>query len=143
MKIEHTFKSNRDSNGYGYYGYIDKDTKELVIGEDWPHEGGDLYRGTFAGAQGILNNLKDKAPRLYNDINRYYLQNPNEAGVLTLQALKPGDKFVRDTIEYLVVDLDISKCFVFGDKMIGLIPVLCFKDFKIHIFSGDTKILKV
>ena len=139
MKIEHTFKSNRDIHGYGYYGYIDKDTKELVIGESWPHEGGDLYRGTFAGAQDILNNLKDKATRLYNDINKYYTQNPDAAGILTLQALKPGDHFIRDTIEYVVIDMDISKCFVYGDKMTSLIPVLCLEDFKVCIFDRDSE----
>lgn len=143
MKIEHTFKSNRDNNGYGYYGYIDKDTKELVIGEDWPREGGDLYRGTFAGAHNILNKLKDKALRLYTDINKYYINNPNEAGILTLQALKPGDHFVRDNIEYVVIDLDVSKCFVFGDKMIGLKPALCLDDFKVFLFSSDLNILKI
>lgn len=143
MKIEHTFKGNRDTHGYGYYGYIDKDTKELVIGEDWPREGGDLYRGTFAGAQNILNKLKDKAPRLYNDINKYYINNPNEAGTLTLKALEPGDHFVKDNDEYVVIDLDISKCFVFGDKMIGFKPVLRLEDFKVCLFSGDLNILKI
>ena len=137
MKIEHTFKSNRGIHGYGYYGYIDKDTQELVIGENWPHEGGDLYRGTFAGAQGILNKLKEKAPRLYNDINKYYIDNPNEAGVLTLQALRPGEHFVRDTAEYVVIDMDISKCFVWGDKMTDLKPVLCLEDFKVYLFTSE------
>lgn len=143
MKIEHTFKSSRDRYGYGYYGYIDKDTKELVIGENWPHEGGDLYRGTFAGAHNILNELKDKAPRLYNDIHKYYINNPNEAGALTLQALKPGDHFVRDNTEYVVIDFDVSKCFVFGDKMSSLKSVLCLDDFKLYLFSSELTILKI
>ena len=143
MKIEHTFKSNRDNNGYGYYGYIDKDTKQLVIGEDWPHEGGDLYRGTYAKASRILDTLKDKAPRLYNDIHKYYIKKPTEAGIITLKALRPGDKFVKDTVEYLVIDLDISKCFVFGDKMEGLKAAVSLKDFKVFLFSGELDVIKI
>ena len=65
MKIKHTFKGSCGSNNYGYYAYIDGKTNELVIGEDWPHEGGNIFRGTYAQlSRATLEELRNKAPKL-------------------------------------------------------------------------------
>lgn len=70
MAITRTFKSNKDIYGNGYYGYIEDG--QLVLGEEWPHEGGITYRGSYSDAKKHLEGLKAKAPRLYNDIEKYY-----------------------------------------------------------------------
>lgn len=73
MAITHTFKGNKDKDRYGYYAYIKNG--QLVIGEDWPHEGGDLYVGTFANAGQYIMLLKKEDPKLYNNIIDYYSKN--------------------------------------------------------------------
>ena len=70
MAITHTFKGSRDSYGYGYFAYIEDG--QLVIGEDWPREGGVTYRGTYRDATEELEKLMEQSPRLYNSIVKYY-----------------------------------------------------------------------
>ena len=70
MAITRRFKGNTDKYGYGYFGYIEDG--QLVLGESWPREGGVTYRGTYRDAANELKQLKDKAPRLYNSITKYY-----------------------------------------------------------------------
>ena len=146
MARTHTFKSNRDNNGYGYYGFIEDG--ELVLGESWPHEGGETYRGSFENATSTLRNLKNEAPRLYNSIMKYYTEKTytNET---CLSFLKPGDKFIRlpnkdpnfkDNTEYLLIDMEISKCFVYGDKMTGFATALDLEDYKVYIFDKTSKV---
>ena len=143
MKIKHTFKSSRDNNGYGYYGYINE-KNQLVLGESWPHEGGDIYTGSYEGAVSILKTFKDKAPRLYNDIVKYYTKNQAEANVLTLAFLGFGDKFIRvgaeDQDKYMRIDFDAAKCFVSGDKLSGFVAALCLRDYKVYLFAGTTEV---
>lgn len=116
MAITHTFRGGKDPYGYGYYGYIEDN--QLVLGETWPHEGGETYRGTYTGAEHQLEKLKLKARQLYDDIEKYFTLhdpdilcsgNPTKAGELT-----PGDKFKRKGNEYLMIDFLPSQCFVSG-----------------------------
>lgn len=72
MVISYTFAGS--TNRYGYYAYIADGL--LLVGEDWPHEGGTLYHGSYENAFDILALLKKKAPKLYNSINAYYKENP-------------------------------------------------------------------
>lgn len=66
---------------WGWYAYADHNI--LVIGESFPHEGGDLYCGTYKGAETpYLMELKKDCPKIYNKIVKYF----------------EGD---RDDIEYL------------------------------------------
>jgi hypothetical protein len=74
MAITHTFKGSKGGERYGYYAYIEDGL--LVVGEDWPHEGGTIYKGSYVNAFDILALLKKKAPKLYNSINAYYKENP-------------------------------------------------------------------
>lgn len=72
MAITHTFKGGKGLHGWGYYAFIEDG--KLVIGENWPHEGGNTFMGTYAEAvaKGHLEELKRKATSLYNDIEKYF-----------------------------------------------------------------------
>lgn len=113
MAITHTFAGSRD---YGYYAFIENG--ELVIGENWPHEGGEIYRGTFFNATKVMRNLEKENVRLYNSITKYY-ETHSETNTICLAYLKPGDRFSYNGKNYIKVDMEISKCFVFGDQRFG------------------------
>ena len=70
MARTHTFKGGTDHYGYGYFAYIEDG--QLVIGENWPREGGVVYRGTYRDAGKALADLKKNAESLYNHIVKYY-----------------------------------------------------------------------
>lgn len=72
MAITHTFKGKADR--YGYYAYIEDGL--LVVGEDWPREGGTIYKGSYANAFDVLNTLRLEEPKLYDNIVKYYKENP-------------------------------------------------------------------
>lgn len=74
MASIYTFKGSKGGGRYGYYAYL-KDGL-LVVGEDWPHEGGDIYKGTYANAKSVLALLKKEEPKLYKGIVEYYTENP-------------------------------------------------------------------
>ena len=76
MAITHAFKGSKGGDRYGYYAYL-KDGL-LIVGEDWPHEGGDIYKGSYANAKSVLALLKKEEPKLYNGIVEYYKENPEE-----------------------------------------------------------------
>lgn len=140
MAITHTFAGGFQKGGYGYYAFIEDN--ELVIGENWPHEGGEIYRGTFANASRVLKTLEKEATRLYNSITKYYTKNPDETDKTILANLNFGNKFKRedDEKEYMLIDMDVSKCFVFGDKLQGFVAALCLDDYKVMIFAKETKV---
>lgn len=48
----------------------------LVVGEDWPREGGTIYKGSYANAFDVLNTLRREEPKLYDNIVKYYKENP-------------------------------------------------------------------
>ena len=149
MARTHTFKASADSYGYGYYGFIENN--ELVLVESWPREGGEIYRGSFANATKVLRGLKDYAPKLYSSIMEYYTKN-QESYEITLSMLQPGDKFIRvsdndpnfkDNTEYMLIDMDISKCFVFGDKMACFAPALDLETYKVFCFNKTSKVKRI
>ena len=55
MAISRHFKASTDSYGFGYFGYIEDG--QLVLGENWPREGGVTYRGPYATAGHELADL--------------------------------------------------------------------------------------
>ena len=73
MAITYTFKGSKGGDRYGYYAYIEDGL--LVVGEDWPHEGGVIYKNTYANAKSVLGLLKKEAPKLYKGIVEYYKEN--------------------------------------------------------------------
>lgn len=145
MKIKHTFKGSKGFHGYGYFAFIDGDTNELVIGESWPHEGGEIFRGVYEDATPrTLKTLAKDAPALANAIEEYYITHLLETNVTTLEALRPGMNFKRKNAEddsrYMLVDMEVSKCFVFGEKLKGFVTALSLENYKIYLFDKSTKI---
>jgi hypothetical protein len=142
MAITHTFAGSRAGRDYGYYAFIEND--ELVIGEDWPHEGGEVYRGTFFNAGRALRNLEKENIRLYNSICKYYKQHPEKLNVTMLMNLKPGTKFKReredDDEKFMLIDFNVSKCFVFGEKLQGFVAALGLTDYKVFLFDKSTTV---
>lgn len=78
MAITHTFNGGKDSYGYGYFAYIEDG--ELIVGENWPHEGGVHFRGPVSDASRALTYLMNEQKhrpsydikRLYNEVFDYY-----------------------------------------------------------------------
>jgi hypothetical protein len=71
MAITHHFRGSKGfGSGYGHYAYIEDG--QLVIGEEWPHEGGVTYQGSYAGAATRLATLKSEAPALFKSIEEYF-----------------------------------------------------------------------
>lgn len=68
--ITHRFDDSRDIYGYGYFAYIEDG--QLVIGEDWPREGGITYRGAYRDATKRLQKLKTEDELLWQNIECYY-----------------------------------------------------------------------
>lgn len=79
MAITHQFRSSTSDMGYGYTGYIEDG--KIVINEHWPREGGTVFRGTYEELlkTRYVDELKEKAARLYNSIVKYYTEHKNEA----------------------------------------------------------------
>ena len=71
MAVTHRFTGR--VNRYGYYAYIEDGL--LVVGEDWPREGGTIYKGSYANAFDVLNTLRLEEPKLYDNITEYYKEN--------------------------------------------------------------------
>jgi hypothetical protein len=140
MKIKHTFKGSCGSN-YGYYAYIDGDTNKLVIGENWPHEGGDTFRGSFANATRALRNIEKEAPRLYNDIMKYYTEHVEPKQTIRIKDLKFGNEFILNNKKYMLIDMNISSCFVStAGKESSIACALDMTDFKVYCFDKETEI---
>ena len=79
---------------YGFYAY--EEYGVLVIGENWPREGGDIYCGDYKGvATPYLAELKTSAPKIYNKIVRYYER----------------DEHSKETIEYMTDIERLKKVF--------------------------------
>lgn len=71
MAVTHRFTGR--VNRYGYYAYIEDGL--LVVGEDWPREGGTIYKGSYANAFDVLNTLRLEEQKLYDNITEYYKEN--------------------------------------------------------------------
>ena len=59
------------SERWGWYAYAENGI--LVIGESFPHEGGDLYSGDYKGEDTpYLMKIKKDCPKIYNRIVKYF-----------------------------------------------------------------------
>lgn len=142
MKIKHTFKGSCGNN-YGYYAFIDGETNELVIGENWPREGGETFRGTYEKAvvHGELQILAKEAPKLANAIEEYYKIHLHDVHGLTLSCLRFGDKFYHNTHKYLVIDMDISACFIStAGKESSITCALDLESYKVFCFDKNLQV---
>jgi hypothetical protein len=142
MAITHTFAGSRHNGGYGYYAFIEDG--ELVIGENWPREGGETYRGTFANASRAMRTLEKEAVRLYNSITKYYTQHPEQTNCTSLKNLLPGTKFRRKAdgnyLSYMLIDFDVAKCFVFGSKLQRFVAAIDLLSYKVYLFEKETEV---
>lgn len=141
MKIKHTFKGSCGNN-YGYYAFIDGETNELVIGEDWPREGGEIFRGTYETAvPRTLKTLAKDAPKLANAIEEYYKKYLHDVNSLALSCLHFGDKFYHNTHKYLVIDMDISACFIgTAGKESSITCALDLESYKVFCFDKNLQV---
>lgn len=137
MKIKHTFKGSKGVHGYGYFAFIDGDTNELVIGENWPHEGGELFRGTYVeAASKTLRTLAKEAPALANAIEDYYMTHLFEINNNTLSCLRFGDKFCHNNRKYMVIDMNISTYFIStAGKESSIVCALDLESYKVFCFD--------
>lgn len=139
MAITYKFKGGHDIQGYGYYCYIEED--QLVIEESWPHKGGEIYRGTYSDATAILDLLKTKAPGLYDNIVEYYLENPEVPKSKKLMDLKPGDKFISNKKEYMLIDLNLSTCFISPSGIVcSTVCAINTETFKVYCFDKNSEV---
>ena len=65
---------------YGWYAYAEDDV--FILGDNYPHEGGELYRGKFK-EDGIpyLDEFKRDCPKEYDAIVRYFNSRPKNDGL--------------------------------------------------------------
>ena len=116
MSITHHFKNSAGNGGYGYYGYIEDG--QLVIGENWPREGGIVYRGTYREVPvRYMEELKTKATRLYNSITKYYSE----------VAIEPKTASPSGTLWKVKLHMDngtVHKCLVRGTSESSIIMKL-------------------
>lgn len=139
MAITHTFKGSKGNNGYGYFAFIENG--ELVIGENWPTEGGITYQGDYAGAYKALKTLEKEAPALYNSIVSYYSKHSEIEN--SIAQLKLGDKFYFHSKEYMLIDLNPSTCFLASSgKPQTVFSAVDLTDYKVYCFMSDTKVIK-
>lgn len=72
--VTYRFEDSCDAHGNGYSGCIKKG--QLVLEYDDPRSGGTYFRGSYdeAVAAGHIDELKFKDPRLYADIEKYFIK---------------------------------------------------------------------
>jgi hypothetical protein len=72
--VTYRFEDSCDAHGNGYSGCIKNG--QLVLEYDDPRSGGCYFRGSYdeAVAAGHINELKFKDPRLYADIEKYFIK---------------------------------------------------------------------
>lgn len=60
-----------DVHEYGWYAYAEDDI--FILGDDYPHEGGELYRGEFKEDKiPYLNEFKMDCPEAYDNAVKYF-----------------------------------------------------------------------
>jgi hypothetical protein len=60
-----------DVHQYGWYAYAEDDI--FILGDDYPHEGGELYRGEFKEDEiPYLNEFKRDCPEAYDNAVKYF-----------------------------------------------------------------------
>lgn len=78
---------------YGWYAYVED--HELVIGENHPREGGELYRGEYLGdSTPYLCDIKEENVKLYNSITKYFAEDKNnhENAIMSCGAMTDMEK---------------------------------------------------
>lgn len=90
------FKKLGSINRYGWYAYAEDDV--FVLGEDYPREGGELYRGKFKEDKiPYFNKFKRECPEAYDKAVKYFNSRPTS----TIE--------VESNKSMLAVDIKIKK----------------------------------
>ena len=64
-----------DVHEYGWYAYAEDDF--FILGDDYPHEGGEFYRGEFKEDKiPYLNEFKRDCPEAYDNAVKYFNSRP-------------------------------------------------------------------
>lgn len=99
-----------DVHEYGWYAYAEDDF--FILGDDYPHEGGELYRGEFKEDKiPYLNEFKRDCPEAYDNAVKYFNSRPknNIENALMIAMGKLHDKFRKEVQNVDVLHPDI-KC---------------------------------
>ena len=140
MARVYTFNSNKVINDdfrytdSGYFAFIEDN--QLVIGCSILPGNNIIYAGDYLSAAECLETLKQKDPRLYKDIEKYFSTQDPDTGLYgrnkatTAGELKPGDKFKRNNTEYLMVDLMPSDWFL-SQPFSGFVFALNLSTYKV------------
>jgi hypothetical protein len=92
-----------DVNEYGWYAYAEDDI--FILGDDYPHEGGELYRGEFKEDKiPYFEKFKRDCPESYNNAVEYFNSRPknNEQTItehekeIIVEALNHYASYCRD-----------------------------------------------
>lgn len=145
MAITHTFKGS--ASGYGYSAYIEDG--ELVIHYESPHEGGEVFRGTREefGSSKILNVLNRENKKLYNSINKYYVDEAVFECIMAERLKELGwdeeTRTRRFKVKLYMTNHDVYSCLVRGrseadviNKLMPKIPeVLTIQTYDANVFA--------
>lgn len=92
-----------DVHEYGWYAYAEDDI--FILGDDYPHEGGTLYKGEFKEDKiPYLNEFKRDCPEAYDNAVKYFNSRPkNDKQAITeheeevlVEALSHYASYCRD-----------------------------------------------
>ena len=143
MAITHMFKGSKGINGYGYYAYIEN--AQLVIGESWPREGGETYRGSFEDIPAhYVRELEEKATALINDIRRYLETNKID-NTCAVRYIGVGNMFKHDSRLYTVINANVAPyacAYVIDEsgKEMYLVPALDMESYRVQFFAKNLNV---
>lgn len=146
MAITHMFKGSKGFDSYGYYGYIENG--QLVLGESWPREGGETYRGSFEGVpESYVRELEQKAPTLIAHIRRYLQEHPTLSCETEVRYIAAGQMFQHKGRIYTVINSNAtpySNAYIIdaAGKEVYLVAALDMESHRVQLFANTLNVLR-
>lgn len=146
MAITHMFKGSKGFDSYGYYGYIENG--QLVLGESWPREGGETYRGSFEGVpESYVRELEQKAPTLIAHIRRYMQEHPTLSHETEVRHVAAGQMFQHKGRIYTVINgnaTSYSNAYIIdaAGKEVYLVAALDMESHRVQLFANNLNVLR-
>lgn len=146
MAITHMFKGSKGFDSYGYYGYIENG--QLVLGESWPREGGETYRGSFEGVpESYVRELEQKAPTLIAHIRRYLQEHPTISYETEVRHVAAGQMFKHEGRIYTVINgnaAPYSNAYIIdaAGKEVYLVAALDMESHRVQLFANNLNVLR-
>lgn len=143
MAITHMFKGSKGFDSYGYYGYIENG--QLVLGESWPREGGETYRGSFEDIPAhYVRELEQKAPTLIAHIRKYMEENPMDSSC-EVRYIGVGKMFRHSSRVYTVLNANVAPytcAYVIDEtgKEMYLVPALDMESYRVEFFAKQLRV---